>query len=58
MIMYILSLYILTKKLNATFICLPFLIGVYELTDVYALFINKGLQSDLFVRTRVYDVNN
>ena len=53
MIMYILLLNILTKKLNATVICLLFLIGVYELTDVYASFINKGLQYDLFVRTDV-----
>jgi len=49
--MYILLLYILTKKLNATVICLPFLIGVYELTDVYASFIHKGLQSVRFVRS-------
>jgi len=27
-----------------------FLIGVYELTNVYASFINKGLRYDLFVR--------
>ena len=51
MIMYKLLLNILTKKLNATVICLLFLIGVYELTDLYASFITKGLQYDLFVHT-------
>ena len=50
MIIYIMLHNILTKKLNATVICLLFLMGVYELTVVYASFIDKGLQYDLFVR--------